>query len=68
MVETAGLTLRVAGLAEAAWMKPSDHVTDHGPAPVRSAETVAELPRQMVVEPLTVAVGPRAANGDSVER
>ena len=50
------------------WVAPSDHVTAHGPVPVRSAEMVVELPEQMVVEPLTVAVGPEAPNGETVVR
>src|SRR4029079_18787722 len=36
---------------------PSNHVTFHGPLPVKAAESVAEPPLQIVVEPLTTDVG-----------
>ena len=35
---------------------PSDQVTVHGPLPVSAAVTIAELPLQIVVVPLTIAV------------
>jgi hypothetical protein len=37
VVLVAGATVRTAGLEETDWTKPSDHVTDHGPTPVRAA-------------------------------
>jgi hypothetical protein len=58
VVVTEGLTLRVAGLgATAVCVTPSDHVTFHGPVPVNTAVIVAELPLQIVLEPLTTDVG-----------
>ena len=53
-----GLTLRVAGLvATPFWVTLSDHVTFHGPVPVKAAEMVVELPLQIVAVPLTAEVG-----------
>ena len=53
-----GLTARVAGLlATLVCVTPSDHATVHGPTPVNVAESVALLPWQIVVLPLTAAVG-----------
>ena len=36
---------------------PSDHVTVHGPTPVKTAWILKLFPRQLVELPLTVAVG-----------
>ena len=53
-----GLTLRVAGLvATPFWVTLSDHVTFHGPVPVKAAEMVFEPPLQIVAEPLATEVG-----------
>jgi hypothetical protein len=53
-----GETTRRDGLTVSPFStKPSDHVTFQGPVPVRSARSSADCPAQIVVEPLTVAVG-----------
>jgi hypothetical protein len=58
VVVTAGLTLRVAGLAETpSCAKPSDQTRFHGPEPVRATESVALSPAHTVLPPLTLAVG-----------
>ena len=54
----AGLTERVAGLVVTPFcVNPSDQVKFHGLVPVSAAEIVAEPPVQMLVLPLTAAVG-----------
>jgi len=58
VVVVVGLTLRVAGLLVIPFcVTPSDQVTFHGAVPVSAAVSVVELPTQMLVVPLTVAVG-----------
>ena len=53
-----GLTLRVAGLVATPFcVTLSDHVTFHGPVPVKAAEIVLEPPAHTVPPPDTVAVG-----------
>jgi hypothetical protein len=55
---TEGLTLREAGLAATPFCtNPSDHVTFHGPVPVKAAEMAAVSPLQIGVVPLTTEVG-----------
>ena len=57
VVVTLGFTIRVTGLVVTrSWVNPSDHVTFHGPIPVRSAEICTDWPEQMVPPPVTVAV------------
>ena len=50
-----GATLRVAGLAAAVCVKPSDHVRVQGPVPVSAAWIVVADPLQIVAVPETVA-------------
>ena len=58
MVVEDGLTVRCAGLTVTLlWIKPSDHVTVHGPVPVSAAWIVTPHCGPVVVVPLTNAVG-----------
>src|SRR5579862_8862262 len=57
VVLEAGLTERTSGLEATLSEKPSDHITDQGPVPVRTAWIDVESPGQIAAEPLTVAVG-----------
>ena len=58
MVVLDGLTKRVNGLANTLLLiAPSDQPTVHGAVPVKAAWMAALLPAQIVVVPLTTAVG-----------
>ncbi len=57
MVVDPGVTLRIAGLAVAFCVNPSDQVRAQGAVPPKATWTVALLPEQIVVVPVTVAVG-----------
>jgi len=57
VVVEAGETARVAGDAAAGCTNPSDHVTLHGPVPVRAAWIPTDPPAHVSPPPDTVAVG-----------